>query len=35
MTEAISLYRSCGYGDIEPFEPYVGSARSVCLGKAL
>lgn len=33
--EAIALYRSCGYHDIEPFGPYIGSARSVCLGKAL
>jgi GNAT superfamily N-acetyltransferase len=35
MTEAIALYRSCGYTEIEPFGIYVGSARSVCLGKAL
>lgn len=33
--EAISLYRSCGYTDIEPFGHYIGSLRSVCLGKSL
>jgi GNAT superfamily N-acetyltransferase len=33
--EAIALYRACGYSEIEAFGPYVGSARSVCFGKAL
>lgn len=33
--EAIALYRACGYVEIAPFGPYVGSARSVCFGKAL
>lgn len=35
MTAAIALYRSCVYVEIEPFGIYIGSARSVCLGKAL
>jgi GNAT superfamily N-acetyltransferase len=35
MNQAIALYRSCGYADIEPFGIYVGSTRSVCLGKPL
>jgi GNAT superfamily N-acetyltransferase len=33
--EAIALYRACGYSEIEAFGPYVGSASSVCFGKAL
>jgi GNAT superfamily N-acetyltransferase len=33
--EAIALYRRAGYSEIEPFGPYVGSERSVCLGKAI
>jgi GNAT superfamily N-acetyltransferase len=33
--EAIALYRAAGYADIEPFGPYVGSERSVCMGKTL
>jgi putative acetyltransferase len=33
--EALALYRAAGYSEIEPFGPYVGSERSVCLGKAL
>jgi len=35
LPEAISLYHSAGYSKIEPFGRYVGSERSVCLGKAL
>jgi GNAT superfamily N-acetyltransferase len=33
--EAMALYRACGYSEIEPFEPYIGSARSICFGKTL
>ena len=33
--EAIALYQACGYTVIPNFEPYVGSARSICFGKAL
>jgi len=33
--EAIAFYESSGYGRIEPFGPYIGSARSVCFRKAL
>ena len=33
--EAIGLYRSAGYVDVEPFGHYVGYADSVHLGKTL
>ena len=33
--EAIALYRRSGYSEIERFEPYVDSERSVCFGKSL
>jgi GNAT superfamily N-acetyltransferase len=33
--EAIGLYRSAGYTDVEPFGHYVGYADSVHLGKSL
>jgi GNAT superfamily N-acetyltransferase len=33
--EAIALYRSCGYVDVEPFGHYVGYDDSVHLGKNL
>jgi len=33
--EAIALYRSSGYTDVEPFGHYVGYADSVHLGKSL
>ena len=33
--EAIALYRSCDYAEIELFGPYIGSAHSVCFGKEL
>jgi putative acetyltransferase len=33
--EAIALYEASGYGRIEPFGPYIGCERSVCLRKAL
>jgi GNAT superfamily N-acetyltransferase len=33
--EAITLYRAAGYAEIEPFGPYVGRERSVCMGKTL
>jgi GNAT superfamily N-acetyltransferase len=32
--EAIALYRSSGYADVEPFGHYVGYADSVHLGKS-
>jgi GNAT superfamily N-acetyltransferase len=32
--EAIALYRSSGYTDVEPFGHYVGYADSVHLGKS-
>ena len=35
MPEAIALYRRCGYETIEPYGQFVGSARSVCMGRAL
>jgi len=35
LPEALSLYRAAGYSDIDPFGSYVGSERSVCLGKEL
>jgi GNAT superfamily N-acetyltransferase len=33
--EAIALYRSLGYTDIEPFGPYAGEAIALHLGKVL
>ena len=33
--EAIALYRSCGYRDIEKYGHYIDSARSLCFGKNL
>ena len=33
--EAIGLYRSAGYVDVEPFGHYVGYADSVHLGRTL
>jgi GNAT superfamily N-acetyltransferase len=33
--EAIALYHSCRYEDIEPFGPYDGRVHSVCMRKAL
>jgi putative acetyltransferase len=33
--EAIALYHACGYARVEPFGQYVGSAKSICFGKAL
>ena len=33
--EAIALYRSCGYKDIEKYGHYLDSARSLCFGKDL
>ena len=33
--EAISLYKSCGYGEIENYAPYVGNKNSVCMRKKM
>jgi hypothetical protein len=33
--EAIALYRSSGYADVEPFGHYAGAEQSVHLGKQL
>jgi putative acetyltransferase len=33
--EAIALYRSCGYKEIQKYGHYVDSARSLCFGKSL
>jgi GNAT superfamily N-acetyltransferase len=35
MPEALALYRSCGYQVTEPYGQFVGSARSVCMQRAL
>lgn len=35
MPEAIALYGSRGYYEIERYEPYVESERSVCFAKTL
>jgi GNAT superfamily N-acetyltransferase len=35
MPEAIALYKSCGYQPMERYGPFVDSARSVCMRKAL
>ena len=33
--EAIGLYRSAGYADIQPFGEYIGNPVSVCFEKRL
>lgn len=35
MPEAIALYRRCGYQVTEPYGPFIGSARSVCMRRTL
>jgi putative acetyltransferase len=35
MSDAIGLYQSCAYAEMENFGPYVGVGNSVCLHKKL
>lgn len=35
QTEALSLYKKCGYHKIDNYGPYIGVANSICFEKTL